>query len=173
MKTEHFYYHPFTVIINALITVCFFVMPIIYLLFFERQIAGYAFVLLMTVFSQSAYQQLNGLYRFTLNKPVIELTNDYYIDYISSVKIRWKDINCLKESGFDGWSFLEISMYENQLFFTQIRNPIHRVVLKSVAWSSNYTFRTNISFVNGDNEEIRRRVSNYQRKVLEIAQASQ
>jgi hypothetical protein len=155
-------YHPINVWINFIIILCFYITPIFIVLFMVPKPSGLIFtVLLLIIAGKPSFMIIKSFFRFLNKKPAIELTEEYYIDHLNMVKIRWSNITNVGSNNFGQWTFLSFDLVDKSIFYQQIQNPIQKLLLKLETFLTKISMKTNISLVDGNNKEIYWTVYNY------------
>ncbi len=104
---------------------------------------------------------IKNFIRLILGKPSIILSREYYIDKINGITIKWEDINSISSSKYSHWTFLTFKLHDDTLIFRQIKNPIYNLFVRLESLLTKTTFKTNSSFILGDNDDIYRSVFDY------------
>ena len=133
--------------------ILFYVSPIILLLQNVTKFLSFILPLMLLLIGGYFYFRITKAFlNMIVNKPMIEFTNEEFIDNLNGVKVRWKDIKLL--SFEDGKApFVIFDLNQNSLFYSQITNPLKLLFYKFEAYYGR-SFRTNIRFAEGRNADI-------------------
>ena len=133
--------------------VLFYVSPIILLLLNSTKVINYIPPLLLILIGGYFYFRIaKALFHIIINKPMIEFTNEEYIDNFNCVNVKWKDIKLITFEDTKA-PFVVFYLNQNSLFYNQITNPLKLLFYKFESFSGK-SFRTNIRFAEGKNSEI-------------------
>jgi len=150
-----FYYHPINTCLNFAIILCFYIIPIIFLLSSPPKLAIYIFLLILLIITGPfCFLMVNNFFRFLFNKAAVEITDEFYIDHLNGIKIAWNNINHIGTTNYGQWTFLNFDLIDQDIFYKQIHNPVQNIFFRLENFLTKTTFKTNISLVKGDNKEI-------------------
>jgi hypothetical protein len=146
-------YNKLNVILYFLLGIIFYFSIIVLLLLKATKLVHFIFPLILIFIGGYFYYRIDkAVIHIIIKKPMIEFTNEEYIDHFNGVNVKWKDIKLL--SFVDGKApFVVFDLNQNSLFFNQIKNPFKRLFYKFEAFSGK-SFRTNIRYAKGKNSEI-------------------
>jgi len=85
--------------------------------------------------------------------PAILLTNDQLVDNVVGVNIDWSNIKDIRITGIQK-PFLTIILKDTDLFYSNINNPIKKILLKFIFLISPGDVSVNLALVAGDNDSI-------------------
>jgi len=146
-------YNKLNIILYFSFGILFYVLPIILLLLKATKIVHLIFpLIIMSIGGYLYYRILKAILHIIIKKPMLEFTNEEYIDNFNNVNVKWKDIQLL--SFEDGKApFIVFDLKKNSLFYDQITNPLKRLFYRVEAYPGK-SFRTNIRFAKGKKSEI-------------------
>lgn len=144
--------------------ILFYVSPIVLLLLNATKFLNFIFPLILILIGGYLFFRISKAFlHLIINKPMIEFTNEEYIDNFNGVNVKWKDIKLL--SFEDGKApFVVFYLNQNSLFYNQITNPFKLLFYKFEAYSGK-SFRTNIRFAEGKNSEIYKEIEKEYQKL--------
>ena len=85
--------------------------------------------------------------------PAIEFTHDQLIDNVVGVKVDWDNVEYISISGTYK-PFLSIDLKDPKKFYSSIRNPVKRVLIKIFFSLAKGDVPINLAFVAGNSESI-------------------
>jgi len=146
-------YNKLNVILYFSLGIVFYFSIIVLMLLTATKLIHFIFPLILILIGGYFYYRISkAVLHIIVRKPMIEFTNEEYIDNFNGVKVNWKDIQLLSfENGKA--PFVVFDLKQNSLFYNQITNPLKRLFYKFEAYSGK-SFRTNIRFAEGKNSEI-------------------
>jgi hypothetical protein len=105
-------------------------------------------------FGEVFYNDFWNFYRCLNKLPAIELDENYFIDYISNTKIKWKNIEKIETVNRRGTTFIifDLADKNKMIYFQQLKNPITRYI--SLVFHQITPVQTNISSASGRNTDI-------------------
>ena len=159
-------YHPFNVTIHFCTGLVFFGLLATVLIQTPNKIAGIVFVtILLLIVGPVYFLSVRNFVRLLLGQSCLILNREYYIDNINDIKIKWTEINSIGSSAFGQWTFLTFNLTDNSIVSRQLRNPIYRLLLRLESILTKSSFKTNSSFIRGDNKEVFWTVFNYHKNI--------
>jgi hypothetical protein len=159
-------YNKFNVTLYFIGGILFYVSPIVLLLLNATKFLNFISPLILILIGGYLYFRISKAFlHIIINKPMIEFSNEEYIDNFNGVNVKWKDIKLL--SFEDGKApFVVFYLNQNSLFYNQITNPFKLLFYKFEAYSGK-SFRTNIRFAEGKNSEIYKEIEKKYQKLKE------
>jgi hypothetical protein len=91
--------------------------------------------------------------KMIIGVPAILLNDNELVDNVVGISINWEDIEDIRISGISK-PFLSITLKNKEKFFSDITNPIKRVLLKLIFLISPGDVSINLAMVTGSNESI-------------------
>jgi hypothetical protein len=153
-------YNPITVWFNAIVAVSL-ILALLILALYAKQPAGLVFsIVLFTLSGYFIYNLLKSFLRFLFGLSAIELNGKYFIDHQSGIKILWNNIIEIGTFSFNNYTYITFVLKNESEIFNDI-NPVAKVLYKLESRMTGVSYKTNISFVKGKNNDIFWRVRNY------------
>jgi endonuclease V-like protein UPF0215 family len=92
------------------------------------------------------------------------LTNEYYFDNLNNVKIEWRNISEIDLIKYKNWTFITFNLIDKGKVFNQIKNPILKLIFRIESTLSFKNWKTNISYVKGENQDIFETINEFHKK---------
>jgi hypothetical protein len=157
-------YNKFNVILYFIGGIIFYVSPMVLLFLNATKFLSFIPPLILILIGGYFYFRIiKAFFHIIINKPMIEFTNEEYIDNFNGVNVKWKDIKLVSFEENKS-SFVVFYLEQNSLFYNQITNPLKLLFYKFEAYSGK-SFRTNIRFAKGKNFEIYYEIENAYKKL--------
>lgn len=100
------------------------------------------------------YNTINNLSRHLAGKPSIELTEDYFIDHTSGKKIHWKNVSQIRMKHLKSKKFVCFDLKDLDSYVSQSKSLVDKFLYKLKVHPEDIFVKTEISLVDGKNEEI-------------------
>jgi hypothetical protein len=144
-------YHPLNVTLHFFIGLFFFGLMATILIQTPNKLAGIVFMTILMLLAGPVNLSFIKCFLRMLNKksPLI-LTNEYYIDNINNIKIKWQEITNVGSANIGQWTFLTFNLTDNSIFFRQIKNPIYNLLFRLEYLLTKTSLKTNTTFILGD-----------------------
>lgn len=106
-------------------------------------------LLIFPVFSARLF--LPMFFKMIFGIPALQFTDDQLIDNVVGVSIDWENVQNIRISGVRK-PFLSIDLKDTGKFYSGIRNPFKRILLRGLFALASGDVPVNLAFVAGDNE---------------------
>ena len=157
-------YNPFLTWFNFILVIVLFFIPMIFLLFRVTNFKSLIFVFALILFGFFCFKIIINFYRYVVKKPSIELTNEYYFDNLNNIKIEWRNISEIDLIKYRNWTFITFNLDDKEKVFNQIKNPILKLIFRIESTLSSKNWKTNISYVKGENQDIFETINEFHKK---------
>ena len=147
-------------IFSLLFFLCSLILP-----FIGRQPFGIILTLIIWAgFAEVFYNDFRNFYRCLNKLPAIELDENYFIDYISNTKIKWRNIEKVETINRRGTTFIifDLADKNKMIYFQQLKNPVTRYI--SLVFHQIKPVQTNISSASGRNADIFESIFQFHKK---------
>jgi len=115
--------------------------------------SGYFFIgVIFVITFQLVYNNVRSFIRFLGHKPAVILTDQYYIDYLNNIKFPWSEIETVKIKSYWAGRFLLFDIKNKSVIFSQISNPIMKLLIQFESFVSKANYKTNISNIDSSDE---------------------
>ncbi|AWK04361.1 hypothetical protein HYN56_08970 [Flavobacterium crocinum] len=112
-----------------------------------------ASLIVLTITGKHFRKTIKNLYRNLKKLPALELTDDYLIDHINDIKIRWSYISKADLISLRGNSFVRFILRDKEKYSEQLKGLLSKIMFKFTN-PDNLAIKTELSLVKGKNEEI-------------------
>lgn len=110
-------------------------------------------LILLIVTGRHFRKTIKNLYRNFKKLPALELTEDYFIDHINDVKIRWTYIIKVDLISLRGNTFVRFILRDKEKFSKQLKGLLAKIMFK-LPDPDNLAIKTELSLLKGKNEDI-------------------
>lgn len=90
-------------------------------------------------------------FKMIFGVPALQFTDNQLIDNLVGVRIDWENVQNIRVSGISK-PFLSIDLKDTDKFYSSVRNPIKRYLLKVFFALASGDVPVNLAFVAGNNE---------------------
>lgn len=159
-ESKQFSYYPINLWIDSITFLFIYIGYSILLLTDKRPFFIIVGIIFVSVLWKSFQNIIKNLYRNILNKPAIELTEEYFIDHVNNAKINWKNIKKMNMINLQGHVYVNFDLKDRESYFKQIDNPIKKIIFK-LPDTEKVFIKTELSLVEGKNEEIYNQINDF------------
>ncbi|SFD07412.1 STM3941 family protein [Flavobacterium phragmitis] len=110
-------------------------------------------LILLTITGRYFRKTIKNLYRNLKKLPALELTDDYLIDHVNDIKIRWSYIIKADQISIRGNTFVRFILRDKEKYSEQLKGLLAKIMLK-LPDPNNLAIKIELSLVKGKNEEI-------------------
>jgi len=157
---NQFYYFPFNLWIDSLITIFIFISFTFLLVWSINPLYGIIVAIILWSFLWNHfYNMINNLYRNLKGKPALELTETHIYDHINNTKIDWKNVKKIKLWESRGHTFICFNLKNLKSHVKSSKSLFHKILYLLRVYDEAIFIKTEISLVKGKNEVIFERVN--------------
>jgi hypothetical protein len=158
-----FSYYLLKLWIDSTVTIILFTCAFLVLVF-EKQPFGIILIIVIWLIGRYHFADtFRNLSRSLNKKPSIELTEEYIFDYINNKKIYWKNVKSVSKIHVKGNSYVVFDLIDKSLYYKQLKDPISKILFK-LPDPDGISVKTEISLVQGKNENIYESIYTYHKK---------
>ncbi len=138
---------------------CFLVFIIALFLIYKQPFGFIVGTLIFIVFYKNIINTIRNLHRSATKKPVIEITDEYFVNHINNTKIHWKNINKISLSGGGLYQAIRFDLRNRKKYINQIKNPVHKFFFILAPDVANIQF--GLSYIKGNNDKIFEEINDF------------